>query len=321
MKMERKKLDRNHIGLQFLMMLISLLAFLVLAAFAGEIVWIKDFQYFVVLLSGVFAIFAGLIALLRYYTQKQSLTFLLLGIGFLAVGILDVVQLVIDIGNFRNLFTYTPGEIYPFSSILSRGFLSLVLFSSWIFGKREGTEKELKRDEKKIMLFVLGLFSLFGGVIAYMVFSNVFEDSLWVVIIGIITLLFTLLAFIGYMFNKDWQYDNFDFWLIFSISFLLLSQIFFLPFLNLEYYNMMNLSIWAKFFAYVALLVGFLNSIYELYQKEILIQQELEKKNKLLDETKKKVEEAYLVIRKEKWDLVEGKKKEKTKKRSKGSKK
>ena len=57
------------------------------------------------------------------------------------------------------------------------------------------------------------------------------------------------------------------------------------------------------------MLVGFLNSIYELYQKEVLIQQELERKNKLLDETKKKVEEAYLVIRKEKWDLVSGKKK------------
>mgnify|MGYP006876613339 FL=1 len=52
-----------------------------------------------------------------------------------------------------------------------------------------------------------------------------------------------------------------------------------------------------------------MNSIYELYQKEVLIQQELERKNKLLDETKKKVEEAYLVIRKEKWDLVSGKKK------------
>ncbi len=304
--MERKKLDRNHIGLQFLMMMLSLLAFLVLALFAGEIVWIKDFQYFVILLSGIFAVFIGLIALLRYYTQKQSLTFLFLGIGFLAVGVLDVVQLVIDIGNFRNLFTYTPGEIYPFSSILSRGFLSLILFFSWFFGKKEGSNNELKKNERKVMLFVVGLFALFGGIIICMVTSNIIADSLWVVIVGIITLMFTLLAFIGYMFKKEWEYDNFDFWLIFSISFLLLSQIFFLPFLNLEYYNMMNLSIWAKFFAYVALLVGFLNSIYELYQKEILIQQELEKKNKLLDETKKKVEEAYLIIRKEKWDLVRG---------------
>lgn len=307
--MERVKLDRTHVGLQFLMMLISLLSFLILACFVGEIVWIKDFQYFAVLLSGVFAIFAGLIAMLRYYTQKESLTFLLLGIGFLAVGVLDVVQLVIDIGDFRNLFTYTPGEIYPFSSILSRAFLSLILFFSWIFGKRELREKNSKWNEKRIMLFVVGMFVLFSGVVASFVLSNVIEDSLWVVFAGIITLMFLLLSFIGYMFQKEWQYDNFQFWLIFAISFLLLSQIFFLPFLNLEYYNMMNLSIWAKFFAYVALLVGFLNSIYELYQKEVLIQQELERKNKLLDETKKKVEEAYLVIRKEKWDLVSGKKK------------
>jgi len=315
--MERVKLDRTHIGLQFLMMLISLLSFLVLACFVGEIVWIKDFQYFVILLSGVFAIFAGLIAMLRYYTQKESLTFLLLGVGFLAVGVLDVVQLIIDIGDFKNLFTYTPGEIYPFSSILSRAFLSLILFFSWVFRKKDSKKEKSKWNEKKIMLFVAGIFVLFSGIIASLVLSNVIEDSLWVVFAGIITFMFLLLSFIGYMFQKEWQYDNFHFWLIFAISFLLLSQIFFLPFLNLEYYNMMNLSIWAKFFAYVALLVGFLNSIYELYQKEVLIQKELEKKNKLLDETKKKVEEAYLVIRKEKWDLVRGEKKTSKKRKKK----
>jgi len=52
------------------------------------------------------------------------------------------------------------------------------------------------------------------------------------------------------------------------------------------------------------MLIGFLNSIYMMYQREKEIQQELEEKNMLLDKTKAKVEEAYLTLREEKWDLV-----------------
>lgn len=307
--MEKQRLDRTHIGLQFLMMLLSLLAFLILTCFVGKIVWIKDFQYFIILISGILAVFIGVIALLRYYTQKQSLMFLFLGIGFLAVGLLDVIQLIIDIADFRTLFIYKAGEIYPFTSILSRGFLSIVMFLSWVLGSRNDSEMFDKKKEKNIMMIVVGVFLLFGGVVSYLILTNVLVETLWVMIVGIVTLMLLILSFMGYMFKKEWAYDNFDFWLIFAISFLLLSQVFFLPLLNLEYYNMVNLSIWAKFFGYVALLVGFLNSIYEMYQKELVIQKELEEKNKLLDETKKKVEDAYLVIRKEKWDLVGKKKK------------
>ena len=302
--MEKQRLDRSHIGLQFLMMLLSLLSFLVLTCFVGKIVWIKDFQYFVILISSILSVFVGVIALLRYYTQKKSLMFLFLGIGFLAVGLFDVIQLIVDIADFRTLFVYRAGEIYPLTSILSRGFLSILMFLSWLLGSKGTAENVDKKSERKVMLVIVGIFLLFGGVVSYLILSNILVETLWIMIVGIITLMLLILSFIGYMFKKEWIFDNFDFWLIYSISFLLLSQIFFLPLLNLEYYNMVNLSIWAKFFAYVALLVGFLNSIYEMYQNELFIQKELEEKNNLLDDTKKKVEEAYLVIRKEKWDLV-----------------
>ena len=58
------------------------------------------------------------------------------------------------------------------------------------------------------------------------------------------------------------------------------------------------------------MLFGFLASIRDLYVREIEEQKELEF-------TKKKVEEAYLVIRKEKWDLVRGEKKTSKKRKKK----
>ncbi len=132
-------------------------------------------------------------------------------------------------------------------------------------------------------------------------------ESLLVIIVGLASLMFLLLALLGYLLNKGWLYDDFNYWIIFLLSFLVLSQIFYLPFFNLEYSNMMNLSVWARFFAYIGLLVGFLNSIYGMFQKEIITQKELANKNKQLDETKAKVEEAYLMLREEKWSLVRSK--------------
>lgn len=66
---------------------------------------------------------------------------------------------------------------------------------------------------------------------------------------------------------------------------------------------MINLSVLAQFFGYIALLLGFLNSIRELYLKEIENQKELEF-------TKRKVEEAYMTLREEKWNLLGEKKEE-----------
>lgn len=116
-----------------------------------------------------------------------------------------------------------------------------------------------------------------------------------------------VLTLVAYIRSSGMYYRNFDFWLIFSLTFAILSQIFYLPFLNIEYYLMLNLSTLAKFLSYTVLLVGFLHSIYEMYKSEESVQKELVKKNLVLTETKKKVEEAYMVLRSEKWEL--GKKK------------
>ena len=70
---------------------------------------------------------------------------------------------------------------------------------------------------------------------------------------------------------------------------------------------MLNLSTLAKFLSYAILLIGFLHSIYEMYKSEESAQKELLRKNIVLAETKKKVEEAYMILRNEKWALTKQK--------------
>jgi len=302
------KLPKEHVDIQFMSLCVSLLAFLGLAYWAGDIVWIKDFQAFVTLISGIFALFIGVLALLRYYTKKISLNFLFIGIGFLGVGLLDICQVVLDLGGMSNLFTASASQVYPITSVLSKTFLSVIMFVSWLVGRKKVDGiKDRKKKELLLMGAVALSFVVFVGVFLYLTMIGMVVDSLIVIIVGLISLMFLILALLGYLLRKDWVYDDFNYWIIFLLSFLILSQVFYLPFFNLEYANMMNLSIWARFFAYIGLLIGFLNSIYGMFQKEIVIQKELANKNRQLDETKAKVEEAYLMLREEKWSLARSK--------------
>lgn len=302
------KLPREHVGMQFLSLCISVLAFLALAYWAGDVVWIKDFQPFVTLISGIFALFIGVLALLRYYTQKTSLNFLFIGIGFLGVGLLDIFQVIIDFGGMSNLFSAGTSQIYPVTSVLSKTFLAVIMFVSGLVSRREirGAKKK-KREERFLMGLVVTSFVVFIGIFAYLMIRGVAVDSVTVIVVGLISVMFLILALLGYLLKREWAYDDFNYWIIFLLAFLILSQIFYLPFFNLEYSNMINLSVWARLFAYVALLSGFLNSIYVMFQKEVETQKELESKNKQLDETKVKVEEAYLMLREEKWSLARSK--------------
>lgn len=304
----KNKLPREHVDIQFLSLCISLLAFLGLAYWAGDIVWIKDFQPFITLISGIFALFVGVLALLRYYTKKISLNYLFIGIGFLGVGLLDIFQVVLDLGGMSNLFSGAVSQIYPVTSVLSKTFLAVIMFVSWLVSRKDEIEgKGKKKKENLLMSLVVLSFVLFIGAFIYLMITGIVVDGVAVIIVGLVSLMFLILALLGYVLSKNWMYDDFNYWIIFLIAFLILSQIFYLPFFNLEYANMMNLSIWARFFAYIGLLTGFLNSIYVMFQKEMENQKELASKNKQLDETKAKVEEAYLMLREEKWSLARSK--------------
>jgi len=304
----KNKLPREHVDIQFLSLCISLFAFLGLAYWAGDIVWIKDFQPFITLISGIFALFIGVLALLRYYTKKMSLNYLFIGIGFLGVGLLDIFQVVLDLGGMSNLFSGAVSQIYPVTSVLSKTFLAVIMFVSWLVSRKDEIEGKGKKKKENLLMGLVGIsFILFIGVFIYLMVTGVVVDGVAVIIVGLISLMFLILALLGYVLSKNWLYDDFNYWIIFLISFLILSQIFYLPFFNLEYSNMMNLSIWARFFAYIGLLIGFLNSIYVMFQKEVETQKELAIKNKQLDQTKAKVEEAYLMLREEKWSLARSK--------------
>ncbi len=301
-----KEFSKISVKKKELLILSCVVLFLLFGYIAGNLKWMNDFQLILDLLSGIFAFFIGTLALLRFYTKKSSFNFLLLGIGFLSVGLLDVFQIFLSLDIFTDLFTVSHTGVFPNTVVLSRFFLALILFLSWIFMREEHREKCL--NERLVLFGLLVIFSVF--VVFLTVFSQIFvnmKEYMFAIVLQTISLMIYIFTIFGYLRSRGIYYRSFDFWLIFSLTFGILSQIFFLPFLNIEYYLMLNISTLAKFFSYLILLLGFLYSIYEMYKSEEQAQKELLGKNLILQETKKKVEEAYLVLRNEKWEMSKGK--------------
>jgi hypothetical protein len=271
----------------------------------------KDFQLVIDLFASMFAFFIGILALVRFYTKKTHINYLLLGLGFITVALLDGFHVLNSVQAFSSLFAIGVSEIFPSSMVLSRVFLSLIFFLSWFLMKEERRVSAPK--EKIAFASLLAAIAMFTVVIS--LFTNLFvglESYIFAIVMQTISLMIYLLTLVGYTKEQSMYYKNFDFWLIFSLTFGILSQIFFLPYLNIEYELMLNLSTLAKFVSYFVLLIGFLYSIYEMYKSEERVQKELKRKNLLLSMTKRKVEEAYMILREEKWKLSKEQKKKTT---------
>jgi len=210
---------------------------------------------------------------------------------------------------FSDLIVSSPFQMFPSSMVLSRFFLALVFFLSWIFTQSEKKEQGGK-DRIALTGFLIILSTFIIMVASFTKLFEGFESYTFAISMQTISLFIYLITLIGYTRDEGLYYRSFDFWIQFSLVFSILSQIFFLPYLNLEYELMLNLSTISKLISYVVLLIGFLQSIYEMYKREEEVQRELERKNYLLKMTKEKVEEAYMVLREEKWNISKtGKKK------------
>lgn len=304
----KEEFNKKNIDTKIFAIFFSIALFLIFAYLSGNLSWLSDFNLFINLIGGLLAAFIGTLALVRFYTKKNRLNYLFLGLGFLAISVVEIVQVLVVITAFRDLFSIDTTQAFPISEVLSRVFLSLILFLSWLFRREEEKGKQL--SEK--LPFVGVLLVITSTIVLVSLFTQIFanlQQYMFAIIGQTVSLFIYILALIGYIRSKGIKTNSFDFWIIFSLSFSIISQIFYLPYLNLEYSLMLNLATTAKFISYVILLFGFLHSIYEVYKKEEKHQKELERKNIILSETKKKVEEAYMLLRSEKWQLTKEKEK------------
>jgi len=150
--------------------------------------------------------------------------------------------------------------IWPdnFKMIISTfgGGLSLVIAILFLY-------RSLLKKEDKGKFFAFGaLFFLFG--MSVVVGSRLgLLTTPYRVILEFPIILILLALFLFLIFKKDWEYDNLTFWEIFSISLFIFARLFLVRSLLFPDVKLGEFSLVVEFFAYVAILIGAINEIYE----------------------------------------------------------
>jgi PAS domain S-box-containing protein len=219
------------------------------------------------LTATVLALVVGVLALVRHYSKKDS-TFLFLATGFIGAGLLDGYHAFVSSAAFFKYFPSPPPSLVPWSGFASRLFLSVLLFLSWIFWRRESGRQCCRVPERLVYLTVgvwtLACFLVFAFAplpIAYEplpVFHRPQEG---------VPAVFFLVALIGYLRKGRWKRDSFEHWLI-PAMILCFAQAVFIAVSDGLYDARYMISHVLKLLSYLCTLTGLIIAMYYLFLSE-----------------------------------------------------
>ncbi len=220
----------------------------------------------------VLAFIVGALALVRFYSRKQA-TFLYIGTGFLGSGILDLGHALLTSTYLMTARGVQAENLFAWSWIAERVFLSLFLFVSLLAWRREarlpaGEEREPVHEGSvyatALILTLVNLF-FFGRVRlgdAHFQGLPVSRPAEFVPAI------FFALAFFGYLAKGDWKRDAFEHWLL---VFLIISVMLHAAYMSMSrerFDGMFDAAHLLKIASYLAILTGLLFSVYETFMRE-----------------------------------------------------
>jgi len=164
------------------------------------------------------AMLVGILGLLRFYRRKENI-FLFIGTGFIGTSFLDGYHAVVSSPMFVQYFPSPPPSLIPWSGLASRMFLSVLLWLSWVFWRRESKMGRSARVPEYRVFFVVNTWTLvcflFFAVLPLPVGYTrlpVFHRPQ-----EFIPIFFCLLALAGYLRKGGWKHDPFEHCLVLSI--------------------------------------------------------------------------------------------------------
>src|SRR5580692_8068309 len=101
----------------------------------------------------------GAMALVRYYTKKSSM-FLLLGSGFLGGALLDGYHAAITSSFFAGHAPSALSSLTPWSGVMSRVFMSLLMCASLLAWRQEKSSSEGVRIKEGPVYLIVGIWTI-----------------------------------------------------------------------------------------------------------------------------------------------------------------
>ena len=249
-----------------IMMVIALL--FVLAVGVWGTTWQSDVHIHTILevIATVLAAVVGSLALVRFYSKKSN-RFLFIGTGFMATAFFDGYHAIVTSEWFYRDFPSDLAELIPWSWLVSRLFLAILLWLS-VMARESHDEPPQKRNEVMVYLVVSLLALLFFLFFTQGPLPQAYLNE-WFLHrpMELIPALFFLLALRSYYRSGNWRHDVFCQWVLLALVVSLAVQTLLMPFSKELYDHMFDLAHLLKIISYVLVFVGLASSMSELVQQ------------------------------------------------------
>lgn len=223
----------------------------------------------------------GVVALVRYYSQKNN-TMLLIGTGFLGSSLLDGYHTVITSWPFMARFPSPPPSLIPWSWLASHLFLSVLLWWSSFAARTSGKHGEVRLLNERIVFGWVAMLTLATGILFALVPlpRAIYPELAIPRPQELIPAAFLLAALVGYLRKGVWKESVSEHWLVLCILMRLLGMV---PSMALssrlhdQFFQGAHLF---KQLSYLSVLIGLLFGMYELFRKAEMKTQELDEQVK-----------------------------------------
>lgn len=273
-----------------------------MAVFLHHKVWIgtNDMHILTEGLNTVMAFVIGAIALIRYYSKKNT-TVLYIATGFLGAGILDLYHIFMISSLSSPISGLLPKGIEHFSEWAARSFLPFMMIVSWVAWWRQDDKKQrpvINENKTYILVGVLTLACMglyvFLPTIGVTGDTGLYKQGFESCVVGSLYL-FSALAYIkkGRWRNKD---HHFDFFLIHSFLIAFWSEALFMSQSQQLYdINFIGAHVF-KLLSYILVFVGLLISTFKLFRIAESSSVALSAYNRMLQDTLKEVSDIKLAL-------------------------
>jgi signal transduction histidine kinase/CheY-like chemotaxis protein len=249
-----------------------LFVILLLGAFPlRRVAWQSNAEFHTLLetIATLLALTTGAMALVRYYSKKSSM-FLLLGSAFLGAALLDGYHAVITSSFFAGRTPSALSALTPWSGVISRVFLSLLMCASLLAWKREMQRPEAGRVREGVVYLLVGVWTL----VSFFFFALIPLPPAYYPNLPVhrpaelVPALFFGMAAVGYWRKGSWKTDDFEHWLVLSLVVTAIGHLAYMPFSSKLFDTLYIAAHVLKIVGYILVLTGLFISMFSIFKRE-----------------------------------------------------
>lgn len=223
----------------------------------------KSFHTLLETIATLLALIIGIVSLIHYYSNKSEQLFLFIGAGFLGTSFLELYHTVVTSIVFDIYFPSPPESLIPWSWTASRLFLAM-LFAYSYYNVVNNSNIHVNENKIYKLTFVFTLLSFL--IFAFVPMPPAYYDIQYFNRPEeLIPAVLFLYALIGFYKKEFWQKNDFHYWLILSLLFNFIAQVFYMTSSHYLFDTEFDLAHILKKASYIVILIGLLKSIYRLF--------------------------------------------------------